>query len=211
VSETSFPNRATQFQPGNPGRPAGSLVGREHRKRLRRAAAQAEAVRDIAPAFHGDALALFQRIYRDEMQPLELRLVAARAAASFERPTLAATAVAVTTKEDEARQELAKAPPSVRLAHLQSLAAQIGLAVSGRLPGAEHEPKLLDGKAIEVQQPPKPDETQPPVEPLAAPSAGLSASQELQDRITAVEKLTHGIHDIEQRSRLARLRAALGT
>jgi hypothetical protein len=69
----------------------GFLVGRKRARMLRRAAAVSEAAYGKAPEFTGDSLAYFQSIYRDPTKPEELRLAAARAAASLERPALSAT------------------------------------------------------------------------------------------------------------------------
>jgi hypothetical protein len=105
-----FPNRDTQIgaprgpRPGH-GRPPGVVLGKKRRRELRRAAALSEAVHGEAPWFDGDSLAFFQSIYRDPSQPTELKLVAARAAAPYERPALAATHVQIETQPVMSREE----------------------------------------------------------------------------------------------------------
>src|SRR5215469_2194476 len=73
------------------GRPRGS---RNPNTKARREASQQIARQfqiDNPDAFPGDAVSLMQCIYRDPNQDLAVRLDAAKAAARFERPALAAT------------------------------------------------------------------------------------------------------------------------
>jgi hypothetical protein len=74
------------FQKGQGGRKPGS----KNKLTLAKAAARAEAMKMLneslpADAFDGDAIALFQRIYRDPTFDAELRLEAAAKIAQFER------------------------------------------------------------------------------------------------------------------------------
>jgi hypothetical protein len=74
------------FKKGEGGRKPGS----KNRLTLAKAAARAEAMKMLnsslpADAFDGDAIALFQRIYRDPSFDAELRLEAAARIAQFER------------------------------------------------------------------------------------------------------------------------------
>lgn len=95
-----FPNVQTQF-----GQPAAeraaemgrrTVVGKKRIRELQRAVIISQALSEVVgeddQPFQGDALALFQRVYANTSLPLELRLSAAKHAAAFERPTLAAVA-----------------------------------------------------------------------------------------------------------------------
>jgi len=75
------------------GRPRGSRNPNTKAKReaIKAVVAQFEAT--TPNVFAGDAVALMQLIYRDPSQDMGLRLDAAKSAAKFERPTLAAVAV----------------------------------------------------------------------------------------------------------------------
>jgi hypothetical protein len=99
----TFPNPDTMLGgPRGPkrcnGRPPGILLGKKRKREVRLAHAMAEVVRGRRkpPAFAGDSLEFFQAIYRDVNQSVELRLAAARAAAAFERPSLAAIGISQT-------------------------------------------------------------------------------------------------------------------
>ena len=117
-----FPNPDTQIggprgpRPGR-GRPPGIVLGKKRRRELQRSAALSEAIHGEAPAFDGDSLAYFQSIYRDPSQPTELRLAAARAAAQYERPALAATHVQIETKP--------AMTPEQRLQRIRELASRL--------------------------------------------------------------------------------------
>jgi len=75
------------------GRPPGSRNPNTKAKReaIKAVVAQFEAT--TPNVFEGDAVALMQLIYRDPSQDMGLRLDAAKSAAKFERPTLAAIAM----------------------------------------------------------------------------------------------------------------------
>jgi hypothetical protein len=73
---------------------AGRPIGRKNK---RTAAAEAAALvvaarfkAEVPTAFDGDGVAFLQVVYRDPGQPIEVRIDAAKAAARFERPQLAA-------------------------------------------------------------------------------------------------------------------------
>jgi hypothetical protein len=125
-----FPNRDTQIgaprgpRPGH-GRPPGVVLGKKRRRELRRAAALSEAVNGEAPSFDGDSLAFFRSVYRDLSQPMELRVVAARAAAPYERPSLAATHVQIEARPVMTREE--------RLQRIRELSVELGPLIEGKL------------------------------------------------------------------------------
>jgi len=75
------------------GRPRGSRNPNTKAKReaIKAVIAQFEAT--TPNVFEGDAVALMQLIYRDPSKDMGLRLDAAKSAAKFERPTLAAIAM----------------------------------------------------------------------------------------------------------------------
>jgi hypothetical protein len=84
-------------------RRGGRRRGTKNKRTVERERAVAEAATKIAgalgpDAFEGDALSLMQLTYRDEKQPLPIRLSAAQAAIQFERPRLTAMKAEVTGK-----------------------------------------------------------------------------------------------------------------
>ncbi len=76
-------------------RRGGRQRGAKNKKTLAREQAQAISAEKIeaalgASAFEGDAHALLMAVYKDPLQPIGLRLDAAKAAISYEKPRLAA-------------------------------------------------------------------------------------------------------------------------
>lgn len=72
------------------GRKAGSKTKRtvEREKKVEQMAKVLEET--LPDAFHGDAHALLMAVYKDQSHPLPLRIDAAKAAISFEKPKLGA-------------------------------------------------------------------------------------------------------------------------
>src|SRR5215217_4017854 len=70
------------------GRPKGAK-DRQPRRSWRALAAATEAVSALPGGFKGDAHSLLMMIYKDPMQPMNLRLDAAKGAAPYEKPRLA--------------------------------------------------------------------------------------------------------------------------
>jgi hypothetical protein len=79
------------------------------------------------PPFEGDAVDYFRLVYRDVSMPTELRLVAAKCAANFERASLSPAPAPASgsdpSLEDLVRRALA-ATPEERLARAESLIKQ---------------------------------------------------------------------------------------
>ena len=82
------------MQGSNPGeRRGGRQPGAKNKRTLEREAALAKAAAEIEgvlgdQAFDGDAHMLLMAVYKDGALPIDLRLDAARAAISFEKPRL---------------------------------------------------------------------------------------------------------------------------
>jgi hypothetical protein len=76
------------------GRPRGRPSGaRNHHtlEREQRISEAASVIEELLPsAFKGDAHALLMAVYKDQTQPLSIRLDAAKAAIAYEKPRLAA-------------------------------------------------------------------------------------------------------------------------
>ena len=61
------------------------------REREARVSAAAAVIEELLPAaFHGDAHALLMAVYKDQTQPLQIRIDAAKSAIAYEKPRLAA-------------------------------------------------------------------------------------------------------------------------
>src|SRR6478736_5819973 len=76
------------------GRPRGRPVGAKNqytRDREARVNEAAAVIEELLPsAFLGDAHALLMAVYKDQTQPLQIRLDAAKSAIAYEKPRLAA-------------------------------------------------------------------------------------------------------------------------
>lgn len=88
------------------GRPRGSRNPNTRAKReaIKAVVAKFEAV--TPNLFDGDAVALMQCIYRDPCQDISLRLDAAKSAAKFERPSLAAVLTRDTAPQPSSQSEV---------------------------------------------------------------------------------------------------------
>ena len=90
-----FPNSATQFHPGNRGKPKGAApISKRRARKLAAAAIISEAVSQHVADFDGDGLAYLRAVYRDEIRPDPLRMQAAATATRFEKPSLSASLTA---------------------------------------------------------------------------------------------------------------------
>jgi hypothetical protein len=88
----AFPNRETQIGAAHgpkPGKRVGArLVSERRARKLARATKLAQAANAELPKFDGDSVAFLKSVYEDPTVPLELRVVAARCATSFERASI---------------------------------------------------------------------------------------------------------------------------
>jgi hypothetical protein len=90
-----FPNSATQFQPGNRGKPKGAApISKRRARRLLKQAIIAEAASRHMADFDGDGLSYLRAVYRGEVKPDPLRMQAAATATRFEKPSLSASLTA---------------------------------------------------------------------------------------------------------------------
>jgi hypothetical protein len=93
-----FPNPATQWKPGKSARPADCpTISKQRARRLAREAVIAEEITKItkqAPDFHGDAHDYLRGVYDGSVKPDPLRMQAAAQALKYEKPALAAVAIA---------------------------------------------------------------------------------------------------------------------
>ena len=112
-------------------------IGKKRLRELQHAAIVtqviAEADGDGAAPFNGDAVELFQSIYRDHKQPLEVRIVAARAAVGFERPALSAVATKDVTAAVKSLEDLLL--EKARLAAERGVSLSTKPAIEGRING----------------------------------------------------------------------------
>ena len=110
-----FPNVATQFKRGNPGRPRHAPpVSKRRARRLVAQAIIAEAAGPYVPDFEGDALGYLQACYTGRIKPDPLRLSAAVAATRFEKPALNAVAVQAVARRPQPPLDLDKLPRHLR-------------------------------------------------------------------------------------------------
>jgi hypothetical protein len=112
------------------GRPAGAKSSRTEEREvyMQRAAEQIESI--LPQAFKGDAHTLLMTVYKDETQPWERRLDAAKAAAPYEKPRLSS----IEAKVDVGLTEMDDDDLDSRLG---ALAAQAGIALSAGGEGEE--------------------------------------------------------------------------
>jgi hypothetical protein len=93
-----FPNPTTQWKPGKSARPADCpTISKQRARRLAREAVIAEEITKItkqAPDFHGDAHDYLRGVYDGSVKPDPLRMQAAAQALKYEKPALAAVAIA---------------------------------------------------------------------------------------------------------------------
>ncbi len=141
------PGKATQWKPGNSGKPKGAApIGKKRARVLAKERIVAEAAGKKAPDFHGDALDYLVAVFTGQLVGDPIRMQAATAALRFQRPALAATLNAnINGSGDSA---MAEQEMLVRLAGLdeaalealEAVAAQLGLAIEG-------DPKLIEVEA----------------------------------------------------------------
>ena len=130
-----FPNVATQFKRGNPGRPRHAPpVSKRRARRLVAQAIIAEAAGPYVPDFEGDALGYLQACYTGRIKPDPLRLSAAVAATRFEKPALNAVAVQTVARRPQPPFDPERLPP-----HLRSALEEIVLWEAQHRPGAGEE------------------------------------------------------------------------
>lgn len=182
-----FPNRETMIgavRGPRPGRPPGALFGKRRGRRMKRASQMNAAINGPEPAFSGDALSYFQEVYRDRSLPTELRLVAARCAVQFERPTMGSNGAShpdvrggLAERLGDARARLGE--PTTRRERIEELAGKLG-----------YTPPTIEGAAQPVLALPKPA-PDPAAAALEAENERLRraiAELELQEAIAAQKR-----------------------
>jgi hypothetical protein len=116
-----FPNASTQFRGGERlGKPR-PLIGKRRARRLKVAAAVAEAVHGPQQVFAGDSVDYLRAVMRGEIKPDPVQMAAAMALARFEHPTLAASLTA-SVEQGRANQSRASELASA-LRRMQKLSA----------------------------------------------------------------------------------------
>ncbi len=150
----THPGKATQWKPGNTGKPKGAApIGKRRARVLAKERIVAEAAGRKAPDFRGDALAYMQAVYSGQIVGDPLRMSAAAQALKFERPALAATLLANVSAGDSA---MAEQEMLARLAGLDEEALEALEAAAGQLgllEPAEPDLKLIEVEAEETADP----------------------------------------------------------
>ncbi len=145
----THPGKATQWKPGNTGKPKGAApIGKRRARVLAKERIVAEAAGRKAPDFHGDALDYLVAVFTGQLVGDQIRMQAAMAALRFQRPALAATLNAnINGSGDSA---MAQQEMLVRLAALDEAALEALEAAAeklGLLEPAGPDLKLLEAEA----------------------------------------------------------------